>query len=296
MRRKMREDIAECMPECCSFFLFWTDPRDSSQPRKAEGAHEEAARRQEETAKTLGVKKEPSLDLGKGVALKLVLIPAGKFMMGSPKTEKYRYADEGSQREVTISKPFYMGITEVTQAQWKAVMGTEPWSGKTWAKPGADHAASYIGWDDATSFCKALSRKTGKPVRLPTEAEWEYACRADSKTRFDFVNDDRGFSTYAWYRSNAYDKDEKYAHPVGRKKPNGWGLYDMHGNVWESCSDWYADSYANAKPMDPKGPDSGSHRVLRGGSWYSTPRDCRSASRREQGYVGCRGFRVVVSL
>ena len=237
----------------------------------------------------------------KGAKVKMALIPAGKFMMGSPKTEKGHLSREGPQREVTISKAFYMGVTEVTQSQWKSVMGTEPWSGQRYAKPGADHAVSYVNWNDATSFCKALSRKTGKPVRLPTEAEWEYACRAGSRTRFSYGDDERysKLGDYAWYKSNAWDKGEEYVHPVGRKKANTWGLYDMHGNVWEWCSDWYSDSYANAKPIDPKGPDTGTYRVLRGGSWGIIPSNCRSASRfriTPDYRFNDIGFRVVVSL
>ena len=244
------------------------------------------------------VGKEQTLDLGGGVTMKLVLIPAGKFMMGSPTGEKDRDYDEGPRHEVTISKAFYMGVTEVTQAQWKSVMGTEPWSGRPYGKPGADHAACYISWNDTTSFCKALSKKTGKTVRLPTEAEWEYACRAGSKAIFSFGDDGTKLGEYAWYDKNAYDKGEKYAHPVGRKKANAWGLYDMHGNVFEWCADWF-DSYANAKLMDPQGPNIGSQRVCRGGGWGSGPANCRSASRFRSGPVllaDFGGLRVVVPL
>ena len=251
-------------------------------------------------ARAFSPPKELTLDLGQGVSLNLVLIPSGKFMMGSPETEKDRSSDEGPQREVTISKAFYLGVTEVTQAQWKSVMGTEPWKGQEYVKEGADHAASYINWDDATLFCKALSKKMGRPVRLPTEAEWEYGCRAGRQTRFHY-GDDEDYSElgdYAWYRSNAYDKDEKYAHPVGRKKPNAWGLYDMHGNMWEWCSDRYG-LYANAKLIDPQGQGFGSDRVLRGGGWLNGPHGCRSAFRLRSSTVGRGiggGFRVVVPL
>ena len=238
-----------------------------------------------------------ALDLGNGVTMKLVRIEAGRFTMGSPDSEKDRSKDEGPQRQVTITAPFYMGATEVTQAQWKAVMNTQPWEGKTYAKAGADHAASYISWDDATAFCTALSKKAGRTVRLPTEVEWEYACRAGTTTAYSFGDDASKLGDYAWYDENADKTDEKYAHPVGRKKPNAWGLYDMHGNVWEWCADWYADSYANADARDPKGPATGMARVLRGGSWYYIPQSCRAANRdwstpddRSNHY----GFRVVV--
>ena len=243
--------------------------------------------------------KPLTLDLGDGVTMKFVRIEAGKFTMGSPESENDRDKDEGPQRQVTMSSPFYMGVTEVTQSQYKAVMGSQPWDGQTYAKAGADNAASYINWDEATAFCAALSKKTGRTVRLPTEAEWEYACRAGTTTAYGFGDDASNLGDYAWYNGNTLDKGEMYAHPVGRKKPNAWGLYDMHGNVWEWCGDWYADSYANADTRDPKGPTKGEARVLRGGSWGHDPQFCRAA-RRSRGTPGSRnyyhggGFRVVV--
>ena len=273
----------------------------ANNPATSEGPFDakETAGRQT-AASALGVKKELALDLGGGVTMKLAPILAGTFLMGSLKTEKGRDDDEGPQHEVTISRPFYMGVTEVTQVQWKAVMGTEPWNGKPNAKPGADHAASYISWDNATVFCKTLSKTSGKSVRLPTEAEWEYACRSGSRTRFCYGDDGdyANLGDYAWFRSNAYDKGEKYAHAVGRKKPNAWGLHDMYGNAWEWCAD-RAGSYANAKSTDPKGPNSGVNRVLRGGGWGSPPAYCRSAShsRNVPVYRGDGiGFRVAVDL
>ena len=232
-----------------------------------------------------------------GVTMKLVRIEAGKFTMGSPETEKDRSKDEGPQRRVTISTPFYMGVTEVTQAQWQAVMNTQPWEGQTYVKAGADNAASWISWDNAAAFCKALSKKAGRAVRLPTEAEWEYACRSGTTTAYGFGDDSSNLGDYAWYGGNAYNMDDKYAHPVGVKKPNAWGLYDMHGNVWEWCADWYADSYANADTRDPKGPSSGEARVLRGGSWDGHPQNCRAAYRYGDSPGGRdidSGFRVVV--
>ena len=240
-----------------------------------------------------------TLDLGNGVTMKLVRIEAGTFMMGSPATQKDRDNNEGPHRQVTISKPFYMGATEVTQAQWKAVMNTQPWKGKSLAKAGADHAASYISWDDATAFCTALSKKTGRTVRLPTEAEWEYACRAGTTTVYGFGNDPAKLGDYAWYRSNTWDAEEKYAHRVGVKKPNAWDMYDMHGNVWEWCSDWYAKPSTNANARDPKGPPTGTNRVLRGGSWYVIPEFCRAASRMgisPDGRYRTFGFRPVVEI
>ncbi|MCD4824941.1 MAG: formylglycine-generating enzyme family protein [Phycisphaerae bacterium] len=229
-----------------------------------------------------------TLDLAPGVTMKLAHIPAGTFMMGSKdSTEEVAKKgrakvdwckDEGPQRLVTITKPFYMGIYEVTQEQYQAIMGKNPSHFK-----GAKNPVEKVSWNDAVSFCKALSRKTGKMVRLPTEAEWEYACRAGTTTPFNTG------STISTNQAN-YDGDYTYGNgrkcvdrgktiSVGSFKPNAWGLYDMHGNVWEWCRDWYKVSYANANTRDPQGPNSGTYRVLRGGSWISSPRLCRSASR-----------------
>ena len=203
------------------------------------------------------------LSLGKGVTMKLIRIPVGKFMMGSPETEKGRRDDEGPQRWVTISKPFYMGVTEVTQAQYESVTGKNPSKFKAPQNP-----VEMISWNDAMAFCTVLSKKTRRAVRLPTEAQWEYACRAGAKTRFGFGDDDKGMDAYGWCASNSDGK----THPVGRKKPNAFGLYDMHGNVREWCRDWYdVKFYAKAKNVDPENTKaSGKHaRVLRGGSCLS---------------------------
>ncbi len=217
--------------------------------------------------------KELTLDLGENVEMKLVLIPAGKFLMGSPETEKDHEGIEGPQREVILSAPFYMGVHEVTQEQWETVMGSNPSAFK-----GAKNPVENVAWEDANAFCKKVSDMAGKTVRLPTEAQWEYACRAGTKTRFCY-GDDNGYSTldqYAWYAKNS----GKSTHPVGQSKPNAWGLYDMHGNVWEWCSDWGCQVYALAGIIDPQGPASGPpYRVLRGGSWRDDPEDCRSAYR-----------------
>jgi len=233
--------------------------------------------------------KELNLDLGGGVTMKLVLIPAGKFIMGSPDSEKWRSKDEGPQHEVTLSKPFYMGVTEVTQAQYEAVMGTNPSDFE-----GAANPVEEVSWNDATEFCKKLSEKTRQAVRLPTEAEWEYACRAGSKTGFSFGDADEGLGDYAWYSANSGNT----THPVGQKKPNAWGLFDMHGNAWEWCADWYGE-YPKGAVTDPQGPASGRSKILRGGAWSTPPDPCRSANRYSYGR-GDRyyyfGFRVVVSV
>ena len=190
-----------------------------------------------------------TLDLGNAITMKLILIPAGKFLMGDGK----------DQYEVVISKPFYMGVTEVTQAQYEAVMGmgTNPSNFK-----GATNPVETVSWNDATAFCKKLSEKTRQAFRLPTEAEWEYACRAGTKTRYSFGDSDSVLGDYAWVGINSDGK----THPVGQKKPNAWGLYDMHGNVYEWCADWFG-SYSGGASTDPQGAASGKLRVLRGGAW-----------------------------
>ncbi len=205
-------------------------------------------------------KSNPSsliLSLGKGVTMKLVLIRPGKFMMGSPDSEQGRGPKEGPQHEVTISKPFYMGVTEVTQAQYEVVMGTNPSRFQ-----GPMNPVEKVSREDAVAFCRKLSEKTGKTGRLPTEAEWEYACRAGTKTRYSFGDSDRTLGDYAWYKGNSEGKPR----PVGRKKPNAWGLYDMHGNVWEWCAGWYGN-YSGGASTDAQGLGSVGDIWFRGGSW-----------------------------
>ena len=248
-------------------------------------------------AKARPAEPEPHVDkrlyIGNDVSLGFVLIPSGKLLMGS---DKYR-----TQREVTITRPFYMGVTEVTQAQWQAVMGTEPWKGRRYAKEGAGNALSWVSWNDATAFCTKVSQKAARTVRLPTEAEWEYACRAGNKTAYCFGDDVSKLGDYAWYKNNAWDIREQYPHPVGQKKPNAWGPYDMHGNVWEWCRDWYDEKYyaAGGDTVDPTGPASGSSRVLRGGSFFNGDGNCRSAIRdwTVRDYrIDLNGFRVVLPV
>jgi len=228
-------------------------------------------------AKEHGLDATVSLDLGGGVKMEFVLIPAGKFMMGSPETGKDRRANE-TQHEVTISKPFYMGRYEVTQEQYEAITGMNPSHFK-----GAKNPVETVSWEDAQEFCKKLSAKTGKTVQLPTEAQWEYACRAGTKTRFYSGDADGDLDGVGWYDSNSGNT----THPVGEKKPNSWGLYDMHGNVWEWCQDWYGE-YAAGAATDPQGAASGPFRVLRGGCWRGNPESCRSAYR----YNSPPGYRV----
>ena len=245
--------------------------------------------------------QQPVKSITNTIDMKFNKIPAGTFMMGSPETETDRDDDE-HQHQVTISKAFYMQTTEVTQGQWKAVMGTEPWKGKDYVKEGTNYAATQVRWHDALAYCKKLSEQEGKTYRLPTEAEWEYACRAGTKTRWSFGNDKKVHGDHAWWQVNASDIGEQYAHQVGLKKPNAFGLYDMHGNVWEWCNDCYGHDYYKQLPKkDPTGPETqrNTWRVLRGGSWLNLSLFTRSASR-DRNYPNQRrhhyGFRVVREL
>ncbi len=228
------------------------------------------------------------------IGMKLVWIPAGEFDMGSAEGE----LDEKPVHRVRISKGFWMGQTEVTQEQYKAIMGGEPWSGEKYVQESDSNPAAYISWDNAVEFCRKLSQTEGKIYRLPTEAEWEYACRAGSETRFSFGNNDAYLSDYAWFEGNAWDVEQKYARQVGQKYPNAFDLYDMHGNACEWCSDWYDENYySESHEVDPQGPSTGRFRVLRGGSWQFTSWRCRSAIR-SRNLPNIKfmsfGFRVVV--
>jgi len=237
--------------------------------RQAEQERREAARKVAEAGSRPGETRTFA-------GIEMVWIPPGEFMMGSPENEEGRDDDEGPRHKVTISRGFWLGKYEITKVQWEKAMKSRPWSGKDHVLDEPDSPAVYVSWEDAQEFCKKL----GSEFRLPSEAEWEYACRAGSTSRYCFGNDDSDLGRYAWYDANAWDKDQKYAHKVGQKQANAWGLYDMHGNVWEWCQDWYHDSYTGA-PADGSAWETPSEqfRVLRGGSWDSSPSLCRSAYR-----------------
>jgi len=218
------------------------------------------------------------------VGMKLAHIPAGEADMGSPADEKGREEEE-SRHRVKITRPFRMGVTEVTQAQWKAVMGQ-----RRGGFDGDNLPVEEVTWKDAVAFCEKLSKQEGKTYRLPTEAEWEYACRAGAMGRF---SGGEKLDELAWYDDNGEEK----THPVATKKPNAWGLYDMHGNVAEWCADFYAAPYAAQAAGDPAGPAQGTSRVVRGGSWSSFERGCRCASRSNANpahQMKTVGFRVVL--
>lgn len=221
-----------------------------------------------------------------------VYIAPGTFMMGSPESEHGRGDDE-TQHEVTITKGFWLGITEVTQGQWKEVMGSNPSEFK-----GRNRPVEQVSWDDCQAFLIKLCEKEGVPpgtYRLPTEAQWEYACRAGTTGSYA-----GNLEEMAWYDKNPafrrmdlhdlwkadwskgfppFFLDRQSTSLVGRKKANAWGLYDMHGNVWEWCGDYWFAGYPVGTAVDPIGPDSGSDRVIRGGGWYDCAGFCRSAER-----------------
>jgi len=236
--------------------------------------------------------KTLTLDLGSHVTMSMVLIPAGRFVMGSPSTEKGFGNDQGPPRQVTITKPFYLGLCEVMQEQYQREMGVNPSLTKAASNP-----VENVSRTDALAFCRKLAGRTGMNIRLPTEAEWEYACRAGRRTPFGFGSNESRLAVYAWYAANSGGKH----HPVGSKLPNAWGLYDMHGNVVEWCSDWYGmDYYRKGPDVDPQGPPRDSANlgqgVLRGGSYCDSAFLCRSAWRgtlAPTGRDGNIGFRVV---
>ncbi|MEZ6061805.1 MAG: formylglycine-generating enzyme family protein [Planctomycetaceae bacterium] len=224
------------------------------------------------------------------LGIKFVWCPPGTFVMGSKEDAFGRKMNE-PQVEVTLTKGFWMQQTEVTQTQYKALMGINPAFHK-----GEQQPVESISWDDANEFCRRMSelpseKSAGNTYRLPTEAEWEYACRAGTTTVFSFGDNDEGAEDYGWFNVNS----ERTTHPVAGKLPNPWGLYDMHGNVAEWCSDLYGE-YSSAPVTDPAGGESGDKRVLRGGGWFYVAENARSTHRdaypSSTTYVGL-GFRLL---
>jgi sulfatase modifying factor 1 len=292
---------------------------------------------------------EPPKQITNSIGMKLTLIPAGEFKMGSSESaeeaaafvkKKYNlsrltpdsFKKEHPQHRVRITKPFYLGTCHVTRGQFRqfvedsgyktdAEKGDNPgawgWDPEknefgfhkdySWRKVGFkqtdEHPVVSVSWNDAVAFCKWLSGKEGKTYRLPTEAEWECACRAGTKTRYCFGDDPEGLDTAGntadkmaktklpdWTWRKASDSFQ-FTAPVGSFKPNAFGLYDMHNNAWQWCTDWYGADYYGKSPVDdPTGPDSGTVRVLRGGSWFLGPHFARSAAR----YRGVPGGRMII--
>jgi formylglycine-generating enzyme required for sulfatase activity/tetratricopeptide (TPR) repeat protein len=278
----------------------------------------------------------PAKELTNSLGMRLVLIPPGRFTMGSPVTEEGRAFDE-DERDVEISRPFYMAAHEVTIGQFRKFvkeagyqtdsekgMGCFGFDAATkrmdlskaysWKKPGwqvtDEHSVTNLSWNDAKAFCAWLSKKEGKSYRLPTEAEWEYACRAGTTTRYTFgddpeelahhgnITDASAKKLFPFWTTIKADDGHAFTAPVGSYRPNAFGLYDMHGNAAEWCEDWYA-FYEPGPHRDPTGPSAGTRRVARGGNWADFPLQCQSAHRNRlepSGYNVGTGLRVVVSL
>lgn len=252
-----------------------------------------------EISSSTSLKKEIVVDLSDGTQMEFVWIEPGTFLMGATNSDQEESMNETSAHEITITHGFYLGKYEVTQAQWRSVMGADlptginlyvPWrnreggSLKSSVQEGADFPASYIGWDDVVNFIGKLNASKGYTAyRLPTEAEWEYACKAGTNTKWSFGDDESQLQNYAWYFSNTRDIGENYPHEVGKKLPNPWGLYDMHGNVHEFVSDWWRDTLLWQNSIDPTGPRSSNSRLIsrtvRGGGYWRPAEDVSSVSR-----------------
>jgi formylglycine-generating enzyme required for sulfatase activity len=221
------------------------------------------------------------------IGMEFKLLPAGRFMMGD-----VHGGSSATPHQVTLTKAYSLGVHEVTQEQYERVMGKNPSKFK-----GARNPVEGVSWEDAVEFCRKLSalpaeKTAGRVYRLPTEAEWEYACRSGKTTKYGFGDSESELENFAWFDNNS----GQTTHPVGQKKPNAWGLHDMHGNLYEWCSDWYGD-YPRGAVTDPTGPSGGSLRVYRGGSWRGEAADCRSARRLgiAPSYRGNLGFRLALS-
>jgi formylglycine-generating enzyme required for sulfatase activity len=235
------------------------------------------------------------------IGVELVLIPKGTFLMGSP-TEEEEASTKEEQHQVTISKDYFLGVYEVTQGQYEKLMGTNPSYFDSRELIGFDtsmHPVEQISRENVVEFCKRLSempeeKEEGRVYRLPTEAEWEYACRAGTTTAFSFGESSKSLDEFAWYIENSNGQ----THPVGEKRPNAWGLYDMHGNILEWCSDWYGE-YPKGPVTDPVGLKEGSYPVFRGGSFCHEASGCRSASRfpvpKSFLSAGACGFRLAMT-
>jgi formylglycine-generating enzyme required for sulfatase activity len=227
--------------------------------------------------------------MGNNLMMDMIWIPAGKFSMGSPDTEPGRGKDEGPVRKVELDG-FWLARYEVTQAQYRAIMGNNPSVFQA-----AQDPVVQVTWANAIDFCNRLGSQTKGKFGLPSEAQWEYACRAGSTQAFAFGDSDRDMDKYGWVQDNS----QLQPHPVGKKKPNSFGVYDMHGNVWEWCADWYAVySPKELVVKNPVGPASGTERVCRGGSCMTPSASARAAfrfRRAESDANAAVGFRVMAT-
>lgn len=232
-------------------------------------------------------KGAPAVTLRTGaVEIDLVRIPPGEFTMGSPESEAGHAPNEAPTRRVRLSKAFYLGRFEITRAQYRAVMGDAPGGAGGDTLP-----VSQITYADAIEFCRRLSASANVEVRLPTEAQWEYACRAGTQTRYNSGSTEADLDRVAWHDGNSEGK----AHPVGQKQPNAWGIYDMLGNIWEYCAD-FIDDYATMASADPVGRVTPRHGAMRGGGWMHGPEQCRAATRLiSDDMFGGAGFRIALN-
>jgi formylglycine-generating enzyme required for sulfatase activity len=257
----------------------------------------EARRRQEETARVLDVPFERQWQLDGNAALRLVLIPAGEFVMGAPEEGQGFNEDQKPPHRVRIPSPFYMTATEVTRKQFEAVTGRTPPAPEAMGEGvDAGDLPAAASWKDANLFCTELARRRQLTVRLPTEAEWEYACRGGSEGACGAVGSSTGLLDRAWCRENSGQRP----HVVGQKDANAWGLYDLYGNMLEWCQDWYDSRYYLSSPVDdPRGPENGTYKVLRGGSWSDAVQELNAVARRAvppDSEGPTYGFRVCVEV
>lgn len=271
---------------------------------------EEARRRQRDAASYVGVGVTKRVRLSDTVGIDFVLIPPGTLMMGPGEDREYCLINEGPRRSERVAKAFYLSTVEVTQAMWRAVMvsgategkpgnGAVPWKGRKYVR-GPEFPATYTTWLQARDFCERLSRRVGWTVRLPSEVEWEYACRAGSAGRFCYGDDPNELAAYAWFDEVPGAQSDQDAHPqmVAQKKPNAWGLFDMHGNVDEFCLDRYQPVMWIDGRTVPE-PGHGEMRVVRGGNFSSDSGYSRCCARRgvppdwRSPFIG---FRIVLEL
>ena len=228
------------------------------------------------------------------IMMNMVEIPEGSFLMGSMTGEP----EERPIHNVIIDS-FLLNKYEVTQGEWFEIMATSPWQELKYSKSDKYYPAVNISWYDIKQFLKKLGKLTSKTFRLPTEAEWEYACRAGTTSKHPYGFLKLNLAKHAWFYENAFKKGEMYPHQVGRKQANKWGLHDMLGNVYEWCSDWFSENYYNKSPIsNPAGPRYGSYKIVRGGDWARTDYFLRVSSRRyysphfKDSYIG---FRLVIA-
>lgn len=261
---------------------------------------DEAKTLQAKTAKELNMPVEKTITVADDVTMELVLIPAGAFHMGSPVSESKRHTDEGPVHQVKITKPFYMGKHEVTLKQYEALLGVHEKAGFR----GPQLPVENVEWPQALMFCNLTAKQVGSKLRLPTEAEWEYACRAGTTTEFNtgykIEPDQANYQCTKSYQGSVTQSLYKKTVNVGSYAPNAFGLYDMHGNVWEWCQDVYNSKFYGISPdADPVNQGHKGSRIIRGGSWNSPPKNMRSADRDRRIPDADRnniGFRVVMEI